>query len=240
MATNSTQLINQLQQNYGSAIYSQLQTVKRQFYSFVPYPTAGTPSLTFFGNAVGNAGTNSQFTNMPKAGSFGQRQFIVKAIRTGLFLNTYNLLNFSGTNASTFASDIVAGFAQAGYFRFTIGEKLRQELPFPFLYAPGGDGRPQVRTAGVDSLTLTTGTPNTLATVVSGVPWAEIATFKTPTSNAFTVDPQVMIEAEQNFQVNISFNSGVIPVISTGIVNDSTNPLYVGVILDGVEARPVQ
>jgi hypothetical protein len=49
-----------------------------------------------------------------------------------------------------------------------------------------------------------------------------------------------LIEAEQQFNVKLSFPSGVVPVLATNVVNDSTNPLKVGVILDGLLLRPVQ
>jgi hypothetical protein len=54
------------------------------------------------------------------------------------------------------------------------------------------------------------------------------------------VDPNILIEAEQQFNVKLSYPSGLLPVISTGVANDSTNPLKVGVILDGLLLRPVQ
>jgi hypothetical protein len=241
--TNSTQLVNQLQQTYGSAQFQNLQTIKRQFYSFVPYSATTAPGiLTFFGQALGNSGPsgNQQFTNMPKAGSFGQRDFVLCAISVGFYLNSYGLLSFTGTNASAWASDIMAGFPQVGYFSLTIGEKQRVELPRPFLYLETGDGLPVVKTAGITSLTLNTGTPDTLNSITTAPPWAEIACFKTPTSNAYSVNPFVMIEAEQNFQASISFPSNPVPVIAQSIVNDSTNPLYVGLVFDGVEIRPVQ
>jgi hypothetical protein len=59
-------------------------------------------------------------------------------------------------------------------------------------------------------------------------------------SNVYFVDPNILIEAEQQFNVSLQFPSGIVPVLATNVVNDSTNPLKVGVILDGLLLRPVQ
>ena len=58
--------------------------------------------------------------------------------------------------------------------------------------------------------------------------------------NVYFVDPNILIEAEQQFNVKLSYPSGLVPVIANAVANDSTNPLKVGVILDGLLLRPVQ
>jgi hypothetical protein len=90
-----------------------------------------------------------------------------------------------------------------------------------------------VFSAGV--LNLTAGTP---VTVFIGPP-----PYCTQTRNKdgiYQVDPNIMIEAEQQFSMTISFPSGLVPVLGTGVTDDTTNPLKVGVILDGIEFRPLQ
>jgi len=59
-------------------------------------------------------------------------------------------------------------------------------------------------------------------------------------ANAFIIEPSILVEPEQAFSVQINYLSGAVPVISSNVVNDSTNPLYVGVTLDGVLLRPLQ
>jgi hypothetical protein len=75
------------------------------------------------------------------------------------------------------------------------------------------------------------------AAQVVGVPWITQTKMR---SNVYFVDPNILIEAEQQFTVKINYPSGAIPVIASGLVNDSTNPLKIGVIFDGLLLRPVQ
>jgi len=56
----------------------------------------------------------------------------------------------------------------------------------------------------------------------------------------YFVDPNILIEAEQQFSVKLSYPSGSVPVLASAVANDSTNPLKVGVIFDGLLLRPVQ
>ena len=46
--------------------------------------------------------------------------------------------------------------------------------------------------------------------------------------------------AGQTFQVSVDYPSGLVPVIGTGVTDDTTNPLKVGIKLDGVLIRPKQ
>ena len=54
--TQSEQVLSYLQQQYGSADFSQWQVIRGAFYSFITYPEAGASELTFFGNALGSSG----------------------------------------------------------------------------------------------------------------------------------------------------------------------------------------
>lgn len=234
--TSSQQVIRNLQRKYGSANFAQWQGIRKQFYSFVQYPTAGQGEFSLFGSAI--SGTiNRQLTNMPKAGSFGQQHFQLKAVRTGFFLSDLKLTSYASTDATTFYSDISNGPFQAGVLELIVGNQQKLQVPKPFLYCPPADGQANTKAAGVRALTLTEATPNTLATFDSYQPIAELSAGK---SNLFRVDPNIIIEAEQNFQVFIKYPSGLIPITASSVVNDTTNPLYIGVILDGIVFRPVQ
>ena len=234
--TSSQQVIRNLQKKYGSANFAQWQGIRKQFYSFVQYPTAGQAEFALFGSAISGT-VNQQLTTMPKAGSFGQQHFQLKAIRTSFFLADQKLTSYASTDATTFATEIINGPFQAGYFELIIGNQQKLQLTRPFLYMPPATGQAESLTAGVRALTLTEATPNTLATFDSQQPMAELAAGK---NNLFRVDPNIIIEAEQNFQVFIKYPSGAIPITATSVVNDSTNPLYIGVILDGIVFRPQQ
>ena len=242
--TSSEQFLQYMQANYGSANFSQWQSIRKQFYSYQAYPTAGTNSLNFFGYAQGSAatGTNAQYTNMPKAGSFGQQFLLLKSIQTQYYFSANKDLFTAGATANAGvdtknpAADFTAGFFQAGHFLLTIGAKPYIEIPKPFFYAPPADGE-TVLASGVGlNFTLATGAPNTLATAQSGIAYADLNRNQ---NNRYIVDPNILFEAEQQFSVVIDFQSGLIPAIATNIITSNTT-LYVGVILDGILFRPVQ
>ena len=233
---NSADALRYLQAAYGSSNYKSWQYLRRQFYSYQDYVEAGASVFNFFGAAPGGAITR-QDTNMPKAGSLGQQHFLLKAIRVRWWINTWTLTDWDGTDASTLASDIINGFLHAGVLKLDINARNFLTLPKPFLYAPPGGGEEWHRNRGIDALTLTEGTPNIVFTFTSAPPYA---TQLDAEQNVFLMDPNVLIEAEQNFAVSIEFPTGAIAVIGTGVTNDTTNPLKIGVELDGLLFRPVQ
>jgi hypothetical protein len=79
--------------------------------------------------------------------------------------------------------------------------------------------------------------PNTFGSQITAFPHAELGARK---DNGYLVDPNILIEAEQQFQVRLRYDSGALAALATTVINDSTNPLKVGCTLDGVVFRPVQ
>lgn len=237
--TNSQLSLQALQNQFGSADFSSWQSNRKRWYSFVQYLSAGQATTSFFGTALGQ-GTppvTSEYTNMPKAGSFGQGHFLLKAIAVTFKIGTWALNAWNGLDASSLYSDLIMGFVNGGVLTININSRPFAQIVKPFLYTPPYDGHERVHTAGLQSLTLVQGTPNTLGSVTTSPPYAEQQSIR---DGAYLVDPNIFIEAEQSFDVTLAFPSGNIPVLGTSIVNDSTNPLYVGVILDGVFFRPLQ
>ena len=232
---SSSEVISYLQRVYGSANFVDWQAIRRTFYSNVAYPEAGLTSATFFGSAVGTQ--NKQLTNMPKAGSFGQNHFWLKAIYCTFFINDQGLNNWDGTDAETLYSDIINGVFQTGVLELSIGSRKFVQVPKPFLYAPPATGPGEVYSAGIRALTLVEAAPNTLGSSSSSRPHANLAN---RASSGYLVDPAILIEAEQSFECSIGWPSGLVPVIATGITDDTTNPLYLQVQLDGIVFRPVQ
>lgn len=230
------QAIDYLQQRFGSADYADWQSLRKQWYSYQPYnSTSGNSQIVFFGTTEG--ATNLQRTNLTKAGSFGQNHFLMKSLRCDFFIADMGINNWSGTDATAFYAELVAGIFQAGVLTMTIGQRPFIQLPLPFLYAPPGHGNDQIHSAGIDALTLAEGTPNTLSTSRSSVPYATLANRH---ASCYLVDPAILIEAEQNFEVRLDFPSGALAGVATDIIDDSTNPLYLGVSLDGINFRPLQ
>lgn len=242
--TSSELFLQYMQKNYGSANFSQWQSIRKQFYSYVAYPTAGISSLNFFTYAQGSAatGTNAQYTNMPKAGSFGQQFLLLKSIQTAYFIAGIKDLfadapsTVTAVDTANPAADFTAGLFQAGHMLVTIGAKPYIEVPKPFLYAPPADGQTMLASAVGFTSSLSTGAPNTLLTAQSGCAYADL---NRDQQSRYIVDPNILFEAEQQFSVTVDWQSGLIPLISTGIFTSNTT-LYLGVIFDGILFRPVQ
>jgi len=230
----STEALQYLQDKFGSVVYTDWQRLRRQFYSYVQYPVAGGNVFTFFGAPVGATTTLTfQLTNMPSANTFGLQHFLLSAIRCKAFIKTNGLTGWDGTIASTLVSDTLMGFFNAGVMTLTINGKDFAQIPRPFLYAPPADGRSQSYAAGFQALTISS---TVLNSVVTQPP---LASLNDRTKGIYLMQPQILIEAQQTFNVTISFPTGAIPVIGTGVVDNTTNPLYIGVSLDGEVYRPM-
>jgi len=240
MGFQSEAVVMAASQQFGVIDYSRFQAIRWQWYGFVTYPLAGASELNFFGNAVGQGATTLADTNLPKAGSFGQTHFLVKSISTMIRLRENDLTSFNRTNVATadqrsLSSDIIAGFVQAGVLTLSIGARPFATIPKPFQYAPPAGNEPDFDGSSVSDPSATP-----LGIVTAQVPYA---TQTRNRGNLYRVDPNILIEAEQQFEVKISFPSGLVPLLATGLspaINDTTNPLKVGVLLDGVLLRPMQ
>jgi len=220
--TQSQQVLSQLQSQYGTLQAGQLQINRKRFWSYVPFSTsAAVPQLNFFGNSLGTSGTNYQFTNMPVQSSFGTSSFLIKGIETNYFLPALLNASYDGTDETTLYSEIVGGLFQAGVFQLNINAKNYLTIPRPFLQMPPGDGRTLLQTAG-----------QAVASYYSRLPSADLSR---RSDNKFLVDPEILIESQQQFLASITFPSG-----SLATIISSSFTLYVGVILDGIEFRPVQ
>jgi hypothetical protein len=241
MGFQSESIISAASQKFGVIDYSRWQAIRWQWYSYVTYPTAGASELNFFGQVAGQAGVTLQDTNLPKAGSFGQTHFQLKSISTDIQIRNNDVDGFTlaagvANTLDTFAlaSDFLNGFVQAGVLEFSVGARPFATIPKPFMYAPPPGSPNDYDNSYANQITAV---PTSGTTQVVGLPWVTQTKMR---SNVYFVDPNILIEAEQQFNVKLSYPSGLLPVISTGVANDSTNPLKVGVILDGLLLRPVQ
>lgn len=240
MGFQSDAVILAASRRFGVIDYTQFQAIRWTWYGYATYPLAGASELTFFGNAVGQGGTTLADTNLPKAGSFGQTHFLMKSLGTTIKLNQDDLGSFTLANVATadqrsLASDILAGFAQAGVLTMSIGARPFATIPLPFQFAPPIGNPPDF-----DGSSVSAPSAAPLGNVTAQVPYATQTRLR---ENAYIFDPNVLIEAEQQFEVKIAFPSGLVPIIATGLnpaINDTTNPLKVGIVLDGVNLRPMQ
>ena len=220
---NSDEAITYLQNLYGTAVWNQYEYIRYPFYSYQKYPVAGQVVFNFFNQTVGGTVTAAD-TNMPTAGNFqGGWNFLVMSLGCKFRLKTENQLAFDGTDASTIVSDLADGFAQAGVMSWQINAFTYLTLPLPFLYAPPNDGEEETFYGGLTSATK------------SGPP---SATLNSRRKGLALVRP-VLIESGQTFSFQIGYPGGAVPVIATGIVDDTDNPLYIGMEMDGILFRPV-
>ena len=224
--TQSQQVLRSLQANFGTMQLGNYQAVRRQFYSYIPYG-AGATQYNFFGSAVGNLGQNAQLTNLPTAGSFGTSSFLVKQIRCKYYVNgNVNTNTYAGTDATSgLYADLLNGFFQAGVLQLIVNAKTFVTINKPFLNAPASDGRGELVSTGTYSTTNTK------------FPYADMSR---RSENSYMVDPEIFIAAQQNFSLNITYPSGIIPPICTNPAFATTTIGFVGVSLDGIEFRPVQ
>lgn len=237
--TNSQAIVGKLQARYGTYARGQLQSQRKQFWSFVDYGT-GASQYTFFGSALGDTSTpNLQRTNMPVQGSFGTSSFLIKSISTNLYVpsaaTTFGIdyrnttTTFVSDATSGLWADLVNGFVQAGYLRLSVGAKDFVTIPKPFLYAPPADGRSDLT---VSRLLAAVG-----PVLNTGAPEAEL---HRAAENQYMVDPELYIDFQENFRVTIEYPAGAVARIGTASLPDTAGKLYIGVLLDGVEFRPVQ
>jgi hypothetical protein len=180
-----------------------------------------------------------QDTNLPKAGSFGQTHFQLKSISTDIQLLVNDVDGFTLANQATLdtralASDYLNGFVQAGVLEFSVGARPFATIPKPFQYAPPPGNPLDYNNSYANQIGAV---PTASNPVVVGLPWT---TQTKRRDNVYFVDPNILIEAEQQFNVKLSYPSGFVPIIANNVVNDSTNPLKIGVIFDGLLLRPVQ
>jgi hypothetical protein len=239
MGFQSESIISAASQRFGVIDYSRWQAIRWQWYSYVTYPEVGTGELNFFGQVAGQAGVTLQDTNLPKAGSFGQTHFQLKSISTDIQIAVNDEDGFTRANQATldtraFASDYLAGFVQAGVLNFSVGARPFATIPKPFQYAPPPGSPLDLSNSYVNQISAA---PNPGGVGVVGLPWVTQTKMR---SNVYFVDPNILIEAEQQFNVKVSFPSGNVPILATNVVDDTTNPVKIGVILDGLLLRPVQ
>ena len=240
--TNSQQIVGKLQSRYGTYARGQLQSQRKQFWSFIPYTNSSNVAqntYTFFGSALGDQQTpNLQRTNIPVQGSFGTSAFLLKSIQCTFYIPSNATFGVDYANATTtYATDataglwpdLVSGFAQAGILQFSVGAKNFVTIPKPFLYAPPADGR--------SDLTVTRIATSATPTYSVGAPEAELHRLS---EEQYLVDPELYIDFQENFRVQITYPAGVVPQIGTTSLPATQGNLYIGVILDGVEFRPVQ
>jgi len=232
--STDAEMLQFLRQTYGTRA-DRKEWIHKRYYSYVSYLEAGASEFTFFADQVGSNGITRQHTNLEQASKISAGDFLLKGVFTGIQIPSLLLASWDGTDASTLCSDLLAGFVQAGVLTFTVGADTVLKLPKPFLYAGMGAGNLNVRSAGLNGITLAEGAPNTFTSDISAAPFADLAPAR-KTMFLFQ-DTQPFIAVSQTISGKIAFPSGIVPVIGTGVTHDSTNILKIGMVLDGLLIR---
>jgi hypothetical protein len=234
---NATQAsLNVLQSRIGSANWQNWSALRWCFYDYVGYPTAGGLQLQFFTNANGSTDPTlsnvktKEYTNCPKARSFGQVYFVIQEIRTHLRLRTKDRQPTGINNdASLIFKDIAASMSKIneimrrGVLNITLGQKSYFDILNPLINAPPGFGLEFTNWGG--SYTAT-----------APPLWVQ----QNPDiRHVHTLSPPQLIEPDQTIDATLDFPT-TSPVL-TNLVSGSYS-LYVdiGLILDGYIARPAQ
>lgn len=207
-------------------------------WDMVQYPSAGANQLVFFQHSQGadNTATSPAITNMPQPGTI-QDPFLFLGVGFGYYIPSEKFSSYVGTDATAFCAELLNGLTYAGVATISNNDNLVTNIPTPMLDAADPAMFYQRIDGGITSLTLTAGTPNTLASEVG-------TNHQVLTTEAHRVpwrfDPGILVFPNSKWSVNINYTNpgsgagAVLPVIPTSIVNDSTNPLYIRAKLYGV------
>jgi hypothetical protein len=217
-----------IQDTYSVFRPDQFSIDRAEIWSFQQYPLVGSAQLTMFTQSVGSTGMNLQLTNIQQAGQLGRNSLVVRQIRTEFFIANPLFDQFTtGADVDNFYADLVYGFPQAGVLDFSINQQPFAQFPLPFQFAPPGGGRFQLYRAGLQL--------NDAAALITPPPMADL---NRDEKSVYKLDEGVLIEGSTPFNVTVSFPSGLIPIISTGVVT-ANNPLFVGVGLVGDLVQPL-
>ena len=247
------EIINQLQQRFGSADFSKYQVVRGQKYDFVRVLSAGTNSISFFSNPIGasdpGAGGSGIFktleqTNLVKSASFGQEYFALTQIRT--YLNFVPQARQPGTPGTNFvyrgytaladsAMEKLNDMAHRGVLQIKLAQKLYYQVSRPFIMCPPG--------FGIDVASLASSRTGVNETQVSDTNWR--VQLDPRSQSIYNIDPIQIIEPEIQIEAAITFPDGNTPdfsacALTTAGVLGSAASVEVGLIFDGYVIRPSQ
>lgn len=236
--TSASDVLAAFQAQYGAVQYTSQQMSRYPYYSYIAYPAAGAASLGFFGQNMSQA--TPSLCNVEQTGTLGNYSFLIQSIAFDAFLYIPTTANNQPTAYTTDAlapyADIVHGFTQGGYFEFTVGNTLWDQIPLPFMYSPPGEGRSRVEVSqGAFAWSQAGVSPFAVTGAQDSLCYADLerrALRRRNFSNPIFLAPQ------QTFSAQLLYDFGAIPIISTSVITGSAI-LYVGCIFDGWKFSPV-
>ena len=235
--TSSDQVLAGLQQQFGAVRYNSQQSLRYPYYSNYAYPAAGAGVIPFFGQALGQA--TEQITNIEQPGSFGNISFLLQSVALDFWVYapaTTGQPQAYTDDTTAIYTDIVHGFTQGGYFSFTVGNLNWMELPLPFMFAPPANGRLRAEvSAGMFAFTQAGLTPFAVTGAQTSLAYADL---ERRAQRRYNLKNPIFIAPQQNFQAQLNYPSGLIPIAATAVVTGAA-VLYVSCTLDGTKFTPV-
>jgi hypothetical protein len=228
-----------MQQKFGVVKYSSQQMTRYPYYFYTAYPAAGASEIGFFSQNSVQVGT--QLTNIENAGTIGNYSYLLTSISFDILPYIPTIANNQPSSYTTDAlapyADIVHGLTQGGTFEFRVANTLWDQIPLPFMFSPPADGRPTTSIAqGGFSWTQAGGSPFAVTGSQASLCSADLERRAWRRRNF--VNP-IFIAPQQTFTAKIFYPSGLIPVIATSVINNTTSFLYVGCRFDGWRFAPV-
>lgn len=193
------------------------EAIRSSLYDFQTYTgSTGHTQLTFFQLPIGQSSKTRADTNMEAAGSLpSPKQFLVETIEL-YFLpsGVIDTVATTATNTAKQADDMYA-FAKGGYLDFFIGSKSYLSE------APLGRFPPSTGLRVDTAISGTFTAPNMAKSEYAAM-----------TGLIYRVDPQILLEPTQNFNVTLNW--------PTAVVMPSGTDARVGVVMRGLLYRNSQ
>jgi hypothetical protein len=236
--TTSADILAAMQAAWGTQQYADQKSARWPYYSYVNYPAAGSNAFNFFGQNYSQATNGLGDTNIEGQNNLGNYSMFVQSIGLDfrvLLPAVSAAPQVYTTDAVNIANDLLSGFAQAGYWTFTVGTNLWDMCPRPFLYSPPGNGAIRMETTNAFAFTQSGDSPFAVTAAATKLQYADLerrAFRRRVLKNPLFLAPQ------QTFQAKLSYDSGAIPIIATSIIT-GTATLSVGAILDGTRFAPI-
>lgn len=227
------------QQHYGAVRYSSQQMTRYPYYYYTAYPALGASEIGFF--AQNSVQVGEQLTNIENAGTLGNYSFLLTSISFDHFLHiptvANNLPSSYTVDASTPYADLVHGFTQAGLFEFRVANTLWDQIPLPFMFSPPATGKPRAESnGGAFSWTQSGQSPFAITGTQVCLAYADLERRAWKRRN---FQNPIFLAPQQSFTAKLLYPSGLVPVISTNIINNTTSFIYVGCRFDGWRFAPV-
>ncbi len=237
--TDSSDVLSWLNQTQGAVRYSAQQMLRWKYYSYINYPAAGAAANGFFASSQSSVGL--QFTNLETPGAFGNYSFLVTGIGFDVQLYIPTVASNQPSSYTTDAlapyADIVHGLTQGGVATLTTAQTTWWQIALPFMTCPPANG--QTRTVISQGGFAFTQSGLTPFGVTGGQASLCYANLERRANRRFNFQNPIFFAPNQSFQASLNYPSGLIPVISTSVINNSTAFIRIGCILDGWKFTPV-